>query len=169
LKRPTYGWIIAFGTLILFGSLLYWGFSAVIANPASAKLPKSLAGLPLTTATYGTDAVAEITRLHQEDFSLSSGAMGMYGANNEITLWIAGLSENSKAGQMVDAMNHKIAQGGSPFIPSGERRIKGRTIYQLDGMGQKHFYFQSGDLVLWLAADPLLAESAIQQLLEAYP
>jgi hypothetical protein len=36
-------------------------------------------------------------------------------------------------------------------------------------MGQKHFYFQSGDLLIWLAADQEIAEQAISQVLEFYP
>jgi hypothetical protein len=36
-------------------------------------------------------------------------------------------------------------------------------------MGQRHFYFQSGSLVVWLAADDTLAEPALEQVAAFYP
>ena len=66
-------------------------------------------------------------------------------------------------------MRDKIIEGNAPFIPLGERQVGGRTVYELEGLGQKHFYFQSCDLVIWLAADANLAEGALTQSLEFYP
>jgi hypothetical protein len=66
-------------------------------------------------------------------------------------------------------MKDKIAEGNSPFTPTGERPDGSRVIYELGGMGQKHFYFQSGDLLIWLAADVDLAEQALGQVLVFYP
>jgi len=60
-------------------------------------------------------------------------------------------------------------QGGSPFTPVEQFNQGARTIYVLEGMGQMHFYFQSKNLVIWLAADPAVADAAIKQILEAYP
>jgi hypothetical protein len=73
------------------------------------------------------------------------------------------------AAQMVDAMHDKIAQGRSPFTPTSQISDNGRTIYALEGMGQKHYYFQSRNLVIWLAVEADIADTAIQQLQEFYP
>ena len=70
---------------------------------------------------------------------------------------------------MTSAMQEKIAEGNSPFTPVNEINDRNRTIYVLEGMGQKHFYFQSGNLVIWLASDEATADQALQQILEAYP
>ena len=68
-------------------------------------------------------------------------------------------------------MRDKIARtsGSSPFSPVGERKDGSRTIYELDGMGQKHFYFQSGKLIVWLAVDLESAEEVLAQVLKFYP
>ena len=66
------------------------------------------------------------------------------------------------------AMRERIALGRSPFTPIGERSIAGRTVYELTGMGQQHFYFQSGRLVIWLAVDPPAAEPVLQAVLDFY-
>ena len=170
LKRPTAVLIIFVGALLLIGSLSY-GLSSPAAGDANTMaLPKLLAGLPLVNATYGPEAVAEVTRLHRKEFPLTSGAMGTYGGNGaEATLWVAGLPSDAMAEQMVAAMRDKIAEGNSPFTPTGERRQDTRVIYELAGMGQKHFYFQSNDRAIWLAADPEIAGQALQSTLEFYP
>ncbi len=36
-------------------------------------------------------------------------------------------------------------------------------------MGQRHFYFQSAAQVIWLAADPEMAEQALKEALAFYP
>jgi hypothetical protein len=44
-----------------------------------------------------------------------------------------------------------------------------RMVYELDGMGQRHFYFRSDQLIIWLAVDVRLAEDALRQVLILYP
>ena len=169
IRRPIAGLVILMGVILMTGSLVLGYLDRSIANPEATKLPKSIAGFSLNTATYGPDAVAEITRLHGKEFPIDSGAMGMYGDTNQISLWVAGFATRIVAKQIVSAMEEKIALGNSPFIPTEQKNIGYRTIYRLDGMGQKHIYFQSGNLVLWLAADPKVADEAIQKILEVYP
>lgn len=41
-------------------------------------------------------------------------------------------------------------------------------MYALEGMGQKHYYFQAENLVIWLAVDPAFGDEALQQILEVY-
>jgi hypothetical protein len=166
-KRLASVLMISVGVLLMLGSLYCWRVEH--SDVASISLPKSLAGLPLSTANYGPDAVAEITSLHQKDFSLLSGAMGMYGTERQIAVWVARFSSSSTAAQMVSSMREKISAGNSPFSPTREQRIGARTIYELDGMGQKHFYFQSGDLVIWLSANIESADQGFNAILEFYP
>jgi hypothetical protein len=42
-------------------------------------------------------------------------------------------------------------------------------VYQVEGLGQAHYYFQSGDLIIWLAADKALADTSLAELLAFYP
>ncbi len=65
-------------------------------------------------------------------------------------------------------MREKIAQGNSPFTSINEIYDRNRKVYTLEGMGQKHYYFQSENLVIWLAVDPAFADDALQQILEVY-
>jgi hypothetical protein len=74
------------------------------------------------------------------------------------------------AAEMVREMTGKIAEGRSPFTPTGVRQAAaGRSVYELVGMGQRHFYFQSANLVVWLAADESIADKAVSEGLLFYP
>jgi hypothetical protein len=73
------------------------------------------------------------------------------------------------AGKMMIDMRDKIALVTSLFTSTAERQQADRMAYALDGMGQKHFYYQSRKLIIWLAADENIAEQALEETLEFYP
>ncbi len=168
-KRLQAGTLIVVGVIMLISVLVYWGFQEILVGASEVNLPKSLAGLPLTKVAYGAEAVEEITSLHGKEFPLTSGAMGDYGSSGQATLWVAGFADNSTAAQILRAMQEKIASVNTPFEPTGEEQNGGRTVYLLDGMGQKHIYFQSSSLVIWLAADPTISSEAFEQVLRFFP
>jgi hypothetical protein len=128
-----------------------------------------VAGESLVSQVTGLNAVDEITQMHGKDFNLTDGARGSYGSNNEVIIWVSGSASEAGAAQLVIEMRDKIAEGNSPYETVGEEFIGGRMVYLLEGMGQMHYYFQSGDQVIWLAADPDVVEAALAQVLEYYP
>ena len=100
---------------------------------------------------------------------MNKGAVGIYGDEHEITLYVAGTPLNFMAGRLLAAMRDKITISETPFTPVGEREQEGRTVYELQGMGQRHFYFRSNDLVVWLAVDEVVSNAALNQVLDFYP
>ncbi|MFH1906053.1 MAG: hypothetical protein ABIL11_01505 [Chloroflexota bacterium] len=168
MKRAISLTLVVLGTLFVVAALGWAYFEKTIGNPATLTLPDQLAGLPLSSQMNGPQAVADFSNLHGKQFPLTSGTVGIYG-DHQATLWVAGAPLNLMTARMVTAMRDKIAEGNSPFTPSGEYQDNQRTIYVLKGMGQKHFYFQSQNLVIWLAADADIADAALQQLKEIYP
>lgn len=160
--------LIAFGILL---SVAAFGQAyRTKPNPISKTsiLPVRVADLGLASASSGAAAISKFTSMHGKDFPVTSGEIGYYG-DGAITLWVAGTSTDAAAAEMVDSMRERIAEGNSPFTPVDEIQNGHRTVYVLDGMGQKHYYFQSQHLIIWLAAQPSIAEEAIQQILEVYP
>ncbi len=156
------------GILLVFTTAGWLYFNNLISKPAAVPLPGQIAGLPLIDRRTGAQAAYDFFILHGEQFPLTSGAVGIYG-DHQITVWAAGTPLAVMASRMIEAMREKIAQGNSPFTPVAELKDGGRTIYILEGMGQKHYYFQSENMVIWLAVDPSIADEAIRQILEAYP
>jgi hypothetical protein len=168
MKRSIPLGLIAVGMMLVVGAFAwaYFGDSTISADAIA--LPDQLGNLPRTDYRTGIQAIAEFENLHGKQFPLIAGAIGIYG-NQQITVWAAGTSSDSTAAQMVAAMRERIAEGNSPFTPLRQATDKNRTIYVLEGMGQEHFYFQSKNLVIWVAVDPAFVETVKQQILEAYP
>ena len=160
--------LIGLGVILLVSSALYLAFTVALNNPAAIGVPQELAGLKLTQQEQGPAAVSDIAQLHAKDFPLISGAMAVYGKGGA-RLWVSGVPAAPMAAGMVRDMRDKIAQGRSPFQPLETRAVANRTVYALEGMGQRHFYFQSGALVIWLAVDSVLAEQALRETMSFYP
>ncbi len=161
--------LIALGGLILLGVLGYGYYNLILSNPKPAPLPETIADFPLQEHLFGVQAIDEINRLHGLEFPISSGAVGVYGELGEITIWVSGAPTRFMADRMMKDMELRIAEGNSPFTPLGARDGGDRMIYELDGLGQKHFYYQSGKLLIWLAANHNIAEQALAETLMFYP
>jgi hypothetical protein len=159
--------LITLGILLGFGALSQLYLNSRVNSPAAIDLPIQIAGLAITDSKASAEAIAEFTDLHGKKFPIISGAIGIYG-NREITLWVAGSPSESIALQMTNTMQVKIAGGNSPFTPINEINDRNLKVYILEGMGQKHYYFQSENLVIWLAVDPAFSDEALQQILEVY-
>lgn len=160
--------------LLVVGGIGLLAFVAVLAlsggaasDPGDGLLPRELAGLPVTRRSLGASAIDEVNQMHGIRFDLVSGAVGEYGSGRA-TLWVSVSPDERSAGQMATDMEARIAEGRSPFTALGIKMLDGRQVYMLEGLGQLHFYFQSGRQVIWLAADAELAEAALQQALEYY-
>jgi len=162
------GFIIT-GTLICIISIGYIMLNPEAKNTNSAALPDQATGLRLTSISSGKQALREITQLHGKEFPLVSGAVGRYGDNNQVIVWVADAADKAAAEEILQAMRERIAAGNSPFTPSGELQNGGRPIFTLDGLGQVHFYFQSGKQIVWTAVDASLYEKALKQILDYYP
>ena len=160
--------LITLGVLLSLGALGRLYLNNRAGSLEIVELPDELVGLQITESRRGAEAMAEFADLHGKRFQISSGAVGIYG-NGQITLWVAATDSPSLAAQLTSAMQVKIAEGNSPFTPVDEISNGRRTIYVLEGMGQRHYYFLSKNLVIWMAADRAVADNALQQTLEVYP
>jgi hypothetical protein len=153
--------------LVLIG--LGYTFYIQKENSRSSLLPKEMVGFPLGSEVTGSSAFAELSWMHGQDFQLKQAAVGTYGNANQVIIYVSGTDSGALAGQLISAMRDKIAAVDSPFEPIAEREIDQRMVYELDGMGQRHFYFKSDQLIIWVAVDDRLAEDALQQVLRFYP
>jgi hypothetical protein len=125
-------------------------------------VPQEIAGLQLVDSVTGQEALQQIGRLHGKDFSLLDGFVAHYQTGSErATLWVAQARDTDQASQMVEDMSRRISEGNSPFTDPQGLDISGRILYSVSGQGQRHFYYQIADKVVWLAIDdgPKMAEA----------
>jgi len=167
MSRVSLSLMVAGGLLVLGASVAAL-FQELPAQAGEIPVPDHLGPLSLSEQQSGASAADEIARLHGKTFPLASAVVARYGPNAEATLWLAGTSNEVEAAALIEGMRVAIARGDSPFTPLEPRLADGDTVYPLLGMGQEHMYFRSGRLVVWLAADPDVAEAARLAVLEAY-
>lgn len=159
--------LIALGTLVILAVLILFYRKDNGSASLTVDVPQQIAGVRMSDSKTGDDAIEDVAQMHGKEFPVLYGAIAIYG-DRKITLWVSGAPSADIALQMTNAMRDKIAQGNSPFTPTEEIRDNNRTVYVLEGMGQVHYYFQSGDRVIWLAVDPAIADKALKQILEVY-
>ena len=156
------------GVVVLTGTVLFYLHTQPKSNENLVeRVPQSIVGLKLSQVITGQEAIDSIHQLHGKEFPLSSGAVATYGTQNA-TLWVSGTEGEREVANLTELMKTRIAEGHSPFIDQGSFKVDGILVYALEGLGQVHYYWQSGGLVLWLAVDQELAISALQQTVEFY-
>lgn len=160
--------LIGLGTILVIAAIASLVFLNVNTEISSVPIPAQVSGLSMISEATGSAAVQEFSQLHGKSIPVLSGSKASYGPGSRITLWVAGTDSPTTARQLFDAMRNMIAQGNSPFQPTSTRVMGNRTIYALDGMGQKHFYFLSGKYLIWLASNSEMADQALQQVLNFY-
>jgi hypothetical protein len=61
-------------------------------------------------------------------------------------------------------MADKIGSGNGMFSNLQTLDISGRTIYEVQGLGQLHFFYAANDKIVWLASDPNHAPDALHSI-----
>lgn len=126
------------------------------------EVPQELAGLPLTHSQKGTEARAEIERLHGKSIPIRDGFVAHYGTQPPVAmLYVSQARDEQVAQQQVDLMTTRIRASDGPFTHLRESTRFGLTVYSTLGQGQVHYYFRRGVTVVWVAADPTIAQPAL--------
>ncbi|OFV80694.1 MAG: hypothetical protein A2W26_06940 [Acidobacteria bacterium RBG_16_64_8] len=138
------------------------------AGGENAAVPPLLGGLELTALLSGKEALAAVEQLHGEALGagLDAAWVAQYGKASQVMLWLSRSVAEEGAQTLFERMTNKIAEGNSPFTglkPMADSKLEG---YELDGMGQKHFYFVTGNDLYWVAVSPSLARSVLADLAE---
>lgn len=148
---------------------LWLSVDATGTHPTTSTLtaPQTLAGGPLVASVRGPAALQEIGRLHGKRIDAADALVARYAGG--ITLWISASPSTLKAAALLFQMNRRLSGGSDVFAAPRTQEVSGRTVFVTSGLGQRHYYYQSGHAVVWLAAPPPLAADALDTLLQTYP
>lgn len=116
----------------------------------STTIPQSIAGLQLHKAVTGQAAIAEISDLHGKDVGVTGGWVGYY--DNKVVIWMAEISEEESARGLLKAMEQRIATGNRIFTDLKKIQEGNVTVFSVIGMGQRHFFYQKENKLVWIAA-----------------
>ncbi len=159
--------------MIMARVLLFW-LSLFLLIPLESMgnmLPESIGAFRLQNMKSGTEAKKEITRLHGKNLDFRTGYIGTYKhGHKEAMLWISDYDAKAKAAEEVEKMARRIqTREGKEFRHFRMISIGGIPVYFVVGMGQAHYFYQTGNKVIWLAVDPQLAKETIRDLIGKIP
>ncbi len=131
---------------------------------ALPKLPEKTGTLQLTHIIQGVEADKFMYRMHGKMTGTHSSIIGYYGNNRKNVLYISSFETPESAEKALTQMAVKIKKGSSGFTPAKKTPSKEGMIYRTDGMGLKHFFYRSGNFLIWWQAEPVKAELTFQEL-----
>ncbi len=128
-------------------------------------VPESIGSLKLVKSKLGKDALDEFAQLHGQGFDLVGGYRADYAdGDRQATLWVGQAKDAAAAEQLVKEMGDKIGAGNPMFTDLQEMTISGRTLYEVKGQGQLHFFYAANDKIIWLAASAEDAPNALHSM-----
>ncbi len=154
--------------------VLLFGLSLFLLIPLESMgnmLPESIGAFRLQNMKSGTEAKKEITRLHGKNLDFRTGYIGTYKhGHKEAMLWISDYDAKAKAAEEVEKKARRIqTREGQEFRHFRMISIEEIPVYFVVGMGQAHYFYQTGNKVIWLAVDPQLAKETIRDLIGKIP
>ncbi len=170
-KRLQPRYYVYLGVVVAVAVILAWSLS-LLGPTVGAKgtpirlLPPSVAGLALAAEVSGAQARTQVEQLHGKVLGagLDQAWIGKYGDPPRATVWATRSVRREDAEALLARMATRLGNGDSPFHVVGPVASGGVDGYELDGMGQKHYYFLIGSDLYWLAIDPGLGPSGLDEL-----
>jgi hypothetical protein len=122
------------------------------------EFPQTLNGLELQYEYGGDRAMSEITNMHQGDFDIEEGFVGYYesGTGGSAYFWVSICADEAAAIDLAEKMTIKISTVQTPFstpVSVSDDYEQVEYIYYTSGTGQDHYYWQDGELLIWVALD----------------
>jgi hypothetical protein len=128
-------------------------------------IPTQIGTLTLKNSLLGKDTLSEFESMHGSSFDLKTGYRADYGDGTaKATLWVGQAQSADAAKTLAKEMADKIGSGNGMFSNLQTLDITGRTIYEVEGLGQLHFFYAANDKIVWLASDPNHAPDALHSI-----
>lgn len=175
-KRPG---TILFQLLIViaFLALIWFSFGQnVLAPQQQAAVPERLGTLELVSSDEGSEAMGQISKLHGTDIILVEAYIIRYARSNEAaTVWVGRAENSDAAAELTRQMAVGITSSNSVF--SNLKRLSiaqgyhSHEVFQVDGPGGKHFFYQSREpreRIVWLSIQASDTMPILEQALEIF-
>ncbi|MBI4302495.1 MAG: hypothetical protein HY664_07805 [Chloroflexi bacterium] len=150
-KSPTLAFFqlaVAFLLVVAVG----WGLWQMTRgqNSETVNIPSNIAGLSLVSKMTGEQGLAEIRQLHGKNVGVTDGWVAHY--ENGATIWAGQTQNEGQAYQLLVTMTRRIEAGTPEFKDLERLPVGGHDVFTVTGLGQRHYYYQSGAYVIWIAA-----------------
>ncbi len=135
-------------------------------------VPEQLGDLQLVGSVEGSEALAQIRKLHGTDINLASAYIAEYVHNNErVIVWVGRAESRDAAAKLTSKMVDAIEKGGSGFNNLQRLTIAGHEVFRVDGPGGEHFFYNSKEpreRVVWLTLEAADALPILEQVVKTF-
>lgn len=151
-SRPTSRLMIAIQVLLVVGLLAGILISMRGNTGQKMNMPESVAGMRLVKHVEGRDAVSQMDQLHGTDIGVTDGYTAEYaGAGQRLMVWYGRTRNEAAAAELLRMMTEKIGAGNPTFTGLQVMTLEGKTVYSVKSGDGSHYYYRSGDAVVWVA------------------
>ncbi|MCL5935727.1 MAG: hypothetical protein M1543_04505 [Firmicutes bacterium] len=151
-------------TGLFTGWMAFSGHSKTQAK-CTLNVPEKIAAFSRTEFISGPEAIKQIAMMHGKEIQLDEGHIAKYqGDGKEITLWISVSPSREEGEKLFRLMDEKIP-ASQVFKNRQELQISNRKVIKVDGMGQEHYYWVSGEYNYWVAVAGGDGKSIVSELM----
>jgi hypothetical protein len=132
----------------------------------SKYLPQKLDGLNLTRVIHNKKAAVIINKMHGKRLDDCKNYIAIYGYDHSKNILYVSVYENAeKAEKNLKNMALKMAKGSSVFSPLTHTKIGDYIYFETEGMGLKHYFYRTGNTLIWWQVEPDKAKTTLHDLL----
>ena len=130
-------------------------------------LPKKLGELSLTKIIQNEEAYSIINKMHGKKLDDCKNYIAIYGNNHSKNILYVSVYENAeKAETNIKNMYIKMASGSSVFSPLTHGKIGDSVHFETEGMGLKHYFYRTDNILIWWQVEPDKAVATFNDLLK---
>ena len=133
--------------LILAGIIIFFSCST---GDDFNYLPQKLGELNLAKVIQNKKAAVIINKMHGKKLDDCKNYIAVYGDNRSKNILYASVYENAeKAETNLKNMAIKMANGSSVFSPLTHTKIGDKGYFETKGMGLKHYFYRTDNILIW--------------------
>ncbi len=151
----------------------------VLAPQTQLNVPQRLGTLELIGTIEGSEALAQVNRLHGTDIELVSTYIAEYdhaaspyhSGDERLTVWVGRTESRDAAAELTRRMVDAIEKGGSGFSNLQQLTIADQEVFRVEGPGGEHFFYNSREQrerVIWLTVEAADALPILEQVVKNF-
>ena len=130
-------------------------------------LPKNLGELSLFKVIQNEEATSVIDKMHGKELDECENFIAHYGSNNSKNILYVSVYENAEKAEMnIKNMAMKMASGSSVLSPLTHSKMGDNVHFETKGMGLKHYFYRTDNILIWWQVEPDKAETTYNDLLK---
>ncbi len=153
-----------FSAFILVGLLIFISCST---GNNQIHLPNKLSELSLFKVILNEEATSIINKMHGKQLDDCKNYIAYYGSNDSKNILYVSVYKNAETAKTnLKSMATKMASGSSVFSPLKHSKMGDNVHFETNGMGLKHFFYRTDNILIWWQVEPDEAEASYNDLLK---